>query len=135
GGHIGVASRRIHRAGIAFLSFIRIDHSVTAHPAHLATHEVAGAGWRPVVTAVVALFARVHLAVSAFLRRQAVVAALIEDELLGVIRIRVTIDDVTVVADLALVLVDDAVAAAADVDAHRLVGRALLALLAAHAEL
>ena len=58
-------------------------------------------------------------------------AALIGGEHAGVVGLAV--DHVAVVADL--VLLDDAVAAAADVDAHGLLGCAVLAFLAAQVEL
>ena len=86
------------------------------------TVAVAGIIGRAVQRAIIAFLACILDSVSTFLGRRTIVVALVEDKY--AIAVHFAIDDVAVVTDLAVV--DDAVAAAADVDADWLIGGALL---------
>ena len=86
------------------------------------TGKVAGVVERSVELAMIAVFTPVLDTVSTLLGGCAVVVALVEDKY--AIAVHFAVDDVAVVADLAIV--DDAVAAAPDVDAYWLVSCAFL---------
>jgi len=110
---------------------VLVNLSVAANEAYKMTGGVAGVVTCPVVLAVVAFLTLVLNSIATFLGRRAIMAAFVEDKHAS--SVHLTVDDIAIVAGLILFL--DPVAAAADVDTDRLVGRALLAFLATQAKL
>jgi hypothetical protein len=113
-GRIAIAHRRIGSSSvITLLSEVHVNDTVATHFACKMTGRIANVTGRPVEIAVVTGFSEVFDAISAFLGRHAVVAAMVGNEYTAD---HLAIDDVAIVANLAGV--DDAIPTATDIDTH-----------------